>query len=200
MNVALPAFLRLAAVTGARRGELCALRWRHVDLEAASLHIAGSIVEVDGALIEKDTKTHAERRVSLDAGTIAMVAQHRDRVASLLRMAKVAWDPDAFVFAHDPTRREPWRPNYVTLAFSRLARESGLHGVRLHDLRHFAATTMLANGVDVRTTAGRLGHADAATTLNVYSHFVPAADERAALAVAGALDQASPSRASGVWR
>lgn len=192
VNPALPAFLRLAAVTGARRGELCALRWKHLDLASGTLHIAGSIVEAGGALIEKDTKTHAERRVRLDARTVDVLEAHRKRVLGVLRQARVELDPDAFVFSHDPTRREPWRPNYVTLAFGRLAKAQGLDGLRLHDLRHFAATTMLANGVDVRTAAGRLGHANAATTLNVYSHFVPAADERAATTMASALDGRRP--------
>jgi integrase len=195
VNPALPTFLRLAAVTGARRGELCALRWRHVDLDGAVLHIAGSIVEAaGGALIEKDTKTHAERRVHLDARTLEVLDAHRQRVAAMMLAAGRGLDADGFVFSHDPTRAEPWRPNYVTLAFGRLAKERGLQGLRLHDLRHFAATTMLANGVDVRTAAGRLGHANAATTLNVYSHFVPAADERAAATVAGALDDRGGSR------
>jgi integrase len=79
VNAALPAFLRLAAVTGARRGELCALRWRHLDLEAASVHIAGSIVEVRGDVIEKDTKTHAERRVSLE-GVSSCLCKRSGRV------------------------------------------------------------------------------------------------------------------------
>ena len=56
----------------------------------------------------------------------------------------------------------------------------GLPNVRLHDLRHYVATRLLAAGVDVRTVAGRLGHRNAATTLNVYSHFVPEADRQAA--------------------
>jgi integrase len=189
VNVGLPAFLRLAAVTGARRGELCALRWRHLDLETATLHIAGSIVEVPGNVIEKDTKTHAERRVSLDPRTLEMLTDHRERTLAILRTAGAELDEGGFVFSHNPIGREPWRPNYATLAFSRLAKEHDLSGVRLHDLRHFAATTMLARGVDVRTAAGRLGHASPATTLNVYSHFVPAADERAAVTVARALDR-----------
>ncbi|MGA2472755.1 MAG: tyrosine-type recombinase/integrase [Acidimicrobiales bacterium] len=53
-------------------------------------------------------------------------------------------------------------------------------GVRLHDLRHYVATRLLAAGVDVRTVAGRLGHRNPSTTLNVYSHFVPEADQEAA--------------------
>jgi integrase len=67
----------------------------------------------------------------------------------------------------------------VTLAFTRLCRELTI-SVRLHDLRHFAATQLLAAGVPVRTVAGRLGHANAATTLNVYAHVLESSDEEAA--------------------
>ena len=188
VNPALPVFLRLAAVTGARRGELCALRWRHIDFERSALHIEGALVEAGGVLIEKDTKTHAERRMSLDERTLAVLAAHRAHLDAVLAVARVSLAPDAFVFSHEPDGRQPWRPNYATLAFGRLVKEQGLSGLRLHDLRHFAATAMLVSGIDVRTASGRLGHANASTTLDVYAHFVKAADERAASAVASVLD------------
>ena len=72
--------------------------------------------------------------------------------------------------------------------FRRVADAAGLPNVRLHDLRHYVATRLLAAGVDFRTVAGRLGHRNAATTLNVYSHFVPEADRAAADVLAGLLD------------
>jgi integrase len=86
----------------------------------------------------------------------------------------------AYVFSDAPDGATPWRPNRVTLAFVRLCREVGITDVRLHDLRHFAATQMLAGGVPVNTVAGRLGHANPATTLNVYAHFLESSDEVAA--------------------
>ncbi len=64
----------------------------------------------------------------------------------------------------------------------------GLPGVRLHDLRHFNASALLASGTDLRTVSGRLGHADASTTLNIYSHFVRQADEKAAGNIGAVLD------------
>jgi hypothetical protein len=77
----------------------------------------------------------------------------------------------------------------------------GITGVRLHDLRHYVATTLLSAGVDVRTVAGRLGHSNASTTLNVYGHFQPAADRAAAeisgRLLGGTLDQASGPRRHG---
>ena len=63
--------------------------------------------------------------------------------------------------------------------------------VRLHDLRHFVATQLLSAGVDVRTVAGRLGHRNAATTLNVYAHFVEQADRGAADVMGGVLNNRS---------
>ncbi|MGD9702813.1 MAG: tyrosine-type recombinase/integrase [Ilumatobacteraceae bacterium] len=188
VNPALPAFIRLAAASGARRGELCALRWRNIDLEARSLHVAGAIVQINKTVIEKDTKTHAERRVALDEGTVRVLQALRDRMVLALAIAEEELPSDAFVFSHRPDGLAPWYPNYATLSFARLAEREGMGHVRLHDLRHFAATTMLVNGVDVRTTAGRLGHAQSSTTLNVYAHFVKAADAGAARAIGSALD------------
>ena len=91
---------------------------------------------------------------------------------------------------------DPWRPGYATLAFGRLRDELGLEGVRLHDLRHFNATNLLANGTDIRTVSGRLGHADASTTLNIYAHFVERADQEAASLVGSLLDASRPQHAS----
>ncbi|HVW31800.1 MAG TPA: tyrosine-type recombinase/integrase [Acidimicrobiia bacterium] len=68
----------------------------------------------------------------------------------------------------------------MTQAFARLAERSGMPEVRLRDLRHFVATRLLSNGVDVRTVAGRLGHKNPNVTLSVYAHFRPEADREAA--------------------
>ncbi len=97
---------------------------------------------------------------------------------------------DGFVFSDDVEGREPRYPNSVSRRFNTACRRAALDGLRLHDLRHHVATRLLSAGVDVRTVAGRLGHRNAATTLNVYSHFVPEADREAAeiLGELGAVD------------
>jgi integrase len=180
-------FLRLAVVTGARRGEVCALRW--TDIDGPSLHISRSVFgSREEDLQEKDTKTHATRRITLDQRTLealeAQKARSRGRSASCgVKLAR-----DAFLFTGEPDGSVPWRPGRVTLAFRRLCDEAGIEPVRLHDLRHFAATQMLAAGVPVRTVAGRLGHANAATTLNVYAHVLESSDEEAASVLGGLLD------------
>lgn len=72
--------------------------------------------------------------------------------------------------------------------FARLADQLGIEKIRLHDLRHFAATTMLLHGIDVRPVAGRLGHAPASTMLDIDAHYTQPADQRASATLADSLD------------
>ncbi len=100
-------------------------------------------------------------------------------------------DPaDVVLFSQEVDGSQPWRPDSTTRAFARLCNKAGLEGVRLHDLRHYVATRLLASGVDVRTVAGRLRHRDAATTLNVYSHFLAESDREAANVLGRLFDEA----------
>ena len=80
----------------------------------------------------------------------------------------------------EPDGTQPHHPDTVTGNLGRVCEHVGLTGVRLHDLRHLHATQLLAAGVPVRTVSGRLGHANAATALNVYAHFLEASDRNAA--------------------
>jgi integrase len=172
--------LWLAATTGARRGELCALRWSSVDLDAAELVIARNFIVRGGQLVDKDTKTHAARRIALHNDSVALLEEHRRRCTQRAQACGASLAPDAYVFSFDPAGRRPMNPDSVTHRFGRLAKQLRLRA-RLHDLRHYAATQLIAGGVDVRTVSGRIGHAGGgATTLKVYTHFQAAADRRAA--------------------
>jgi integrase len=174
-------FLTVAATTGARRGELCALRWSSIDIEAATLFITGSIVEGPRSeLFEKDTKTHGSRKIALDEFTLAAICAHFLRCKLQAKECYSILTRDSFVFSPDPDGRRPTAPNNVTKEFMRLRNRVGLDSVRLHDLRHFAATRMLSAGVSVRTVSGRLGHANASMTLGVYAHFLEVSDREAA--------------------
>ncbi len=185
-------FLRLAVTTGARRGELCGLRWKHVDLETGSVLIERSVVEAErGRIIEKDTKTHASRKISLDPVTVKSLAARRARAAEACLQVGVPFSKSGFVFSSVADGTRPWEPSAVSKHMSRLRDTAGLGYFRLHDLRHFAATRMLAGGVPVRTVSGRLGHANAVTTFGVYAHFVEASDKDAAEVLGNLLDSAS---------
>jgi integrase len=162
----LACFFLLAATTGARRGELCALRWSDLDKKTGALTISRSIVETQGStLIEKDTKMHSSRRIALDSGSIAAMADQRDRCQRRAKSCGARLPDSAHIFSVDPDGGRPWVPNEVTKQFIRIRRSVGQDSVRLHDLRHFTATRLLSEGVPVRTVSGRLGHANAATTL-----------------------------------
>ena len=183
----LGAFLRLAAASGARRGELCAVRWRDVDFEAGTLTVARAIVHGPGGIVEKgSTKTGTARRVALDAQTMDVMRRHRDRCRERAAGCRCRLPEAAFVFSYEPDGSAPWRPDGVTQRFVKLRDRLGFPGVRLHDLRHHLATRLLVAGVPVRTVSERLGHANANVTLGVYAHFVPASDREAA-DLAGAL-------------
>jgi integrase len=179
-NPAFAVFLQLAAATGARRGELVALRWSDVDLTAGVVTIARGAVKGKDGLVIKDTKSHGTRRIALDQATVALLVVHRHAGESIAQACETVLPEDAYLFSDDPDGRSGWRPWLVTQAFARLAERAGMPEVRLHDLRHFVATRLLSSGVDVRTVAGRLGHKNANVTLNVYAHFLPEADREAA--------------------
>ena len=85
---------------------------------------------------------------------------------------------DALLFSDVEGR--PWRPDVCTNRFGRLRAGVGLERVRLHDLRHFVATVLGGAGVPIATISGRLGHSENATTLNLYTHAMPATDQVAA--------------------
>jgi integrase len=176
----LATFIMLAASSGARRGELLALRWSDVDLDRGRLSIERGIVRVGDGLIEQGTKTHQSRRISLDAGTVAALRSHEALMIERAQAVSCVMTPQGFIFSHSVDCSSPWHPDSTSRAFRRICHQAGVTGVRLHDLRHYVATRLLAAGVDVRTVAGRLGHRNPSTTLNVYSHFVPETDQEAA--------------------
>ena len=181
-------FLVLAATTGARRGELLALRWTDVDLVANTVSFQRSLVEGAAGPVLAPTKTRRSHRVALDQATAGTLDAFHDDEVSRGRGSR-----DQFVFAADLSGARPWLPNHATKLFIRYRNEAGLPRFRLHDLRHFMATQMLDAGVPVAVVAGRLAHARASTTLNVYAHVVPGGDRLAAEVLRSRLASRGPS-------
>jgi len=177
--------LWLTMVTGSRRGEVSALRWRHVDFEAALLTLHRSNAQPKTGLREKETKTGQQRRVMLDPQTLAFLTAHRAECERRCAVLGVSLNADAYVFSPAPDGSTPWPPRSLTLRYARLARKLQLRSTRLHSLRHYSATELIAAGTDVRTVAGRLGHGSGgATTLKIYAAWVDEAGQRAATTMA----------------
>ncbi len=209
------AFFRLAAYTGARRGELLALRWDALDLDAAEVTLRGSTDVIDGERVDDTTKTGRSRVVSLDAGTVAILREHRRRQLEERMKAGPLWVESGAVFTTETG--EPVFPDTLSLLMRKLIRgynEPAIPGrgrghkrmplpppdeplplIRLHDLRHVHATTLLLAGVPVHVVANRLGHADPSTTLRVYAHVLREQAAGAADVFARAIEAAAVSKA-----
>jgi integrase len=170
----------LTMTTGSRRGELCGLRWSHVDLQTGVVKIRRAIGQADGELEEKDTKTHQRRHVTIDPQTVVILTEHWDRWVARAAALGLTLGRDALVFSNAPDGSQPLIPSSVTQRYGRLATRLGID-THLHALRHYSATELIAAGVDVRTVAGRLGHGGGgATTLRVYAAWLAEVDQRAA--------------------
>jgi len=177
---ALASLLLLAALTGARRGELCALRWSDVDWQGGTLRIARSIYDkAGGGWGEKGTKSHQVRRIGLDDFGLEVLRRHRAQVDALADELGVTVVDDAFLFSRSPAGLEPIRPDVLTKFTLRVAAKAGVD-THLHALRHFSATQAIGGGFDAATVAARLGHADPSITLRVYSHALEQRDRELA--------------------
>jgi integrase len=166
-------------VTGLRRGELCSVRWRDLDLDAAVLRLERSIAQRSGVTWEKDTKSHQQRRIALDEETVGLVREHRARFEARAKAVGVELPDDAFVFSLAPDGSTHLLPDSVSQRYGKLARRLGIR-TTIHKLRHYSATELITAGVDVRTVAGRLGHGGGGTTtLRVYTAWVSESDQRA---------------------
>jgi integrase len=194
-------WLRLDAVTGARRGEVTALRWDRIDIAEATVTMDRNLVmghDPAGrpTLYEKDsTKEDEPKRVEVDPLTLGLLNDLHRRAKERALAAGMRLRPDAYVFSPDAAGRAPYRPNVMTFRFRRLRQRVGIEGVRVHDLRHWAASSMLRGGIDVVRAAARTGHAKE-TLLAHYAHYI-GGDREAALLLAGLIDGQPPDAAAG---
>ena len=175
----------LAMTTGARRGELCALRWDRVDLDRAVLSIRTSIAQEGSRTWEKDTKTHQQRRIALDATTVDLLRAYRRRCEEDAASLGVRISESGRLFSANPDHSTWLVPSSVTQRYARMCARLGWDRT-IHELRHYSATELISAGVDVRTVAGRLGHGGGGTTtLRTYAAWVSEADQRAAGTING---------------
>jgi integrase len=177
------ALYTLALTTGMRQGELLGLKWADVDLSAGTLSIRRSLQRQRGAgpvLITLKT-ARSRRSIHLSQRAIAALRTHSDRQAFDRRAAGAEWVEHDLVFCH--ANGEPLDPSYQTATFKKAAEAAGVPVIRFHDMRHTAATVLLAKGVHVKVVSEMLGHATITLTLDTYSHVIPAMQSDAAAAM-----------------
>ena len=163
-------FFRLAAYTGARRSELCALKWS--DFDGNAVLISKSRVS-DGKNVIEQNRTKGglnhQRRVPLDAETVKEFQAHKERqVLERLYLGDDVWKDSGYVFTSESG--EPIHPDSVTRIYAKLQKKAGLRYNRLHDARHSHATELLRSGEPLHVVAHRLGHRDAMVTATIYAH------------------------------
>ncbi|MFZ0995776.1 MAG: tyrosine-type recombinase/integrase [Candidatus Dormiibacterota bacterium] len=186
----------LAVTTGLRQGELLALRWRDVDLEQERLAVTATLQSGVGALTIAEPKTLSSRRqVALTSQAVEALRRHRQaQVAERLAVGPL-WQNADLVFPN--TIGGPMeRRNLLRREFGPLLRRAGLPTVRFHDLRHTAATLLLAQGVHPKIAQEMLGHANIAITLDCYSHVSQGMQKEAARAMSALFGEA-PATPSG---
>src|SRR5499433_491857 len=175
----------LGVLCGLRRGEIAALRWKSVDLEAGQLRVVASIEQTKAGCREKETKSGRDRVVALPAMLVAELRRHRAEQAQELLQLGIRLSDESFVVAQ--ADGSPLQPNSLTHAFTDFLEAQGLQRVRLHDLRDSHATHLLAAGIHPKVASERLGHSKVGITLDLYSHVLPGMQEDAAAKVDAAL-------------
>jgi integrase len=119
-------YLWLVAITGARRGELCAMQVRDLDLDNGVIHVGFNCTVVDGRRVRKDTKTHQDRYLAIDPVTCTMLREHLEAVRAELATVGLELPEDAYVFSNDPMGANPWNPDWATHKASDLATAAGV--------------------------------------------------------------------------
>ena len=162
-------YFRLSAFTGARRGEVCALRWS--DFDGSLLTISKSRTKAGNDVVElNSTKggTNGRRTIKVDTDTMELLKAHRKRQIQERMALGECWTDTGYVFVREDGL--PIDVHTPTHLFRKLSKTAGLEPIRLHDLRHLHATELLRLGIPLHVVAHRLGHRDAMVTATIYAH------------------------------
>jgi integrase len=181
---------RLAIAGGLRQGEICALRWPQVDLESGVLQVTGTLEQRPGhkPVVAEPKTARGRRAVQLGAATVASLRAYRVRcIEAALAEAGRAYDPTGFVFQRPDG--QPYTMSMVWKAWRKLNDKAGVPRIRFHDLRHTAATLLFSKHVHPKMVQEMLGHATIATTMDIYSHAIPALHVEAAAIMDDLLSQ-----------
>ena len=207
----------IALATGMRRGEILGLVWRNVDFERKRIYVGQQYAADHKIRDPKSEKSH--RWLGLDDGTVAFLAEWKEKQARAMEVAGLDQDEEAPVCTNtlfkfmDPNTFNRWRRQYFadhglgefgpavryTDSTGRKRWRKGAYvGYNLHELRHTQATLLIGSGADIKTVQQRLGHSSASLTMDIYAHFIAQNDRAAANTIGGILGEAvdKPSAAT----
>jgi integrase len=175
----------LALATGLRRGELLALRWQDLDLDARTLTVVRSLEQTNDGLRFKAPKSARGRRtIALSESMVEVLRSHRLAQLEERMQLGLGRDENALVFAR--LDGEPIAPDTFTGWFARVAKRAGVR-INFHGLRHTHMTDLLRANIHPKVASERAGHSSVGFTLDRYSHVVPGLQEDAAMRIDAAL-------------
>lgn len=183
------ALYALALDSGARKSELCGLRWSDVDLDAGKIQIVQQLQKPGPTPTFGPPKNKRPRSITLSAETVELLRAHKREQATLKLANRPSYHDFGLVFAKEfgELRRrthllgQPLQANNLgERSLDRLITASGVRRIKFHGLRHTSATLLLSAGVPVHVVAQRLGHSDVSITLNIYAHVLPDMQQGAA--------------------
>jgi integrase len=184
------ALYRLAINLGLREGELLGLTWGAIDFKAKTIRVDQQLQRVNGEFVLQTTKTKAgERVLMLDDDLLAVLRMHRKNLAEERLLSGASWkDKLNLVFVSDTGG--PIHVSCLLDHFRQALKRAGLPAIRFHDLRHTAATLMLANGEPLVTVSKILGHSSPAVTATIYAHALDSSKASAIAALSQRLRKA----------
>lgn len=182
----------LAVTTGMRRGEITALRWKDIDFETGLLYVKRTVGQVPYMhYVENEPKTQAgKRKIYLPKGIMKALQEqreHQEAEAQQHGLSFEEWNPKGLIIC---SKRRSYMHAHQTLnEFHKIVALAGLPKMHFHDLRHSAATILLAKGVHPKVVQELLGHASIAITMNIYSHVLPSLQKEVANIMDGFLSE-----------
>jgi integrase len=190
------AFYALALDSGARKGELCGLRWADVDLDAGTIRLVQQLLKPGAVPVYGPLKAGRPRTITLAGETARLVAVHKRQQAELKMANRTHYHDHGLVFAKEypDLQRQgemlghPLQSNTLgQRQYARLTKQAGVRVIKFHGLRHTCATLLLQAGEPVHVVSERLGHSKVTMTLEVYSHVLPNMQQRAAATIGAVL-------------
>jgi integrase len=170
----LESLIILALATGMREGELIALRWSDVDLDHATLRVRQTLHRALKGFVHDEAKTaHSRKTIALSTSVVSALRHHyRMQAEERLSLGPV-WEESGLVFSNEAGGRLSLTLFRSRSWFGRLTRQANVPPIRFHNLRHTAATLLLARGVNPKVVSEMLGHANVGITLSLYGHVTP---------------------------
>ena len=169
----------LLLTVGLRRGELCALKWEHIDFQNQVIHIRKNTVLANGEIVTKSPKSQSGiRDISIGKEVVDALKEAEREYFDRRKRMGAAFHDHGYIICKE--NGDQYRPDSITQKWGRFVEAKGLPHIRLHDLRHSNATALIQAGVSPKVVQERLGHSDVTTTLNIYTHVTPVMDRAAA--------------------